>query len=61
MSGNVGGAAVAMNTNYMTQQVFHFHKVVGADHFATYHSVSAPVINKFVRLSLSGLPYYSSA
>lgn len=42
-----------MNTNDMTR------KVIEADNFASHHSVSAPVINKFV-LSLSG-SHYSTA
>lgn len=39
-----------MNTNDTTQHVFQFNEVMGADNFATHHSVSAPVINKFVFL-----------
>lgn len=39
-----------MNTNDVTKRAFQFQKVMGADNFATHHSVSVLVINKFVFL-----------
>lgn len=39
-----------MNTNDMTPQVFQLGNIMAADNFAGHHSVSVPVINKFVFL-----------